>query len=315
MIAYGPVPSRRLGKSTGINNIPFKSCSYSCVYCQLGKTTKKLASRQEFYPVEQIFNDTKKLVEKVRSLGEKIDYLTFVADGEPTLDINIGKEIQMLKPLECKVAVISNSSLISEPTVRDDLMDADWVSLKLDSANEKTWRKINIPAKGLELPAILQGIKDFSRAYKGVLATETMLVEGINDEKAELEAVARKISLIHPDTSYISIPTRPPAFKGIKPPDEQKVVQAYHVFKEHLPNTDVELLVGFEGDAFVTTGDAASDLLSITSVHPMRERSVKELLKKANSDWSIVKALLEENALMQINHEGINYYLKNFKKK
>ena len=112
MITFGPVPSRRLGRSLGINNIPPKICTYSCVYCQLGRTIKMQADRRAFYETEKVFQDVKNKVEKAKGKGETIDYLTFVPDGEPTLDINLGREIELLRPLGIKVAVISNSSLI-----------------------------------------------------------------------------------------------------------------------------------------------------------------------------------------------------------
>ena len=112
MITFGPVPSRRLGRSLGINNIPPKICTYSCVYCQLGRTIKMQADRRAFYEPEKVFQDVKNKVEKAKGKGETIDYLTFVPDGEPTLDINLGREIELLRPLGIKVAVISNSSLI-----------------------------------------------------------------------------------------------------------------------------------------------------------------------------------------------------------
>ncbi len=124
MITFGPVPSRRLGRSLGINNIPPKICTYSCVYCQLGRTIKMQADRRAFYETEKVFQDVKNKVEKAKGKGETIDYLTFVPDGEPTLDINLGREIELLRPLGIKVAVISNSSLIWREDVIADFDQA-----------------------------------------------------------------------------------------------------------------------------------------------------------------------------------------------
>ncbi|MCK4471545.1 MAG: radical SAM protein, partial [Anaerolineae bacterium] len=117
MIAFGPVPSRRLGRSLGINNIPPKICTYSCVYCQLGRTIKMQIKRHAFYEPEKVLQDVHDKVEKVRETGERIDYLTFVPDGEPTLDVNLGREIELLRPLGIKIAVISNGSLIGREDV------------------------------------------------------------------------------------------------------------------------------------------------------------------------------------------------------
>ena len=129
MLTFGPVPSRRLGRSLGINNIPPKVCTYSCVYCQLGSTIKMRIKRQNFFKPSEIQKEIKKKIEKVHEVGENIDYLTFVPDGEPTLDINLSREIDLLKPLGIKIAVITNASLIWREDVRNELIKADWVSL------------------------------------------------------------------------------------------------------------------------------------------------------------------------------------------
>ncbi|MFO7742846.1 MAG: radical SAM protein, partial [Anaerolineae bacterium] len=134
MIAFGPVPSRRLGRSLGINNIPPKICTYSCAYCQLGRTIKMEVERRPFYEPEDILRHVQDKVEKSEGAGEAIDYLTFVPDGEPTLDANLGHEIELLQPLGIKIAVISNASLVWREDVREELGQADWVSLKVDAA-------------------------------------------------------------------------------------------------------------------------------------------------------------------------------------
>lgn len=137
MIAYGPVPSRRLGYSLGINNIPAKYYSYSCIYCQVGRTTQLTIERQEFYPVDQILSDVETKVTDCVKLDKKIDYLTIVPDGEPTLDINLGKLISELKQFDIPIAVISNASLIDRPDVQEELMGANWVSSKWTP-----WKKV-----------------------------------------------------------------------------------------------------------------------------------------------------------------------------
>jgi len=157
MLTFGSVPSRRLGRSLGINNIPPKTCTYSCVYCQIGKTSNMQVQPLVFYPPSQIFNEVQEKVEKSREKGESIDYLTFVPDGEPTLDINLSKEIKLIKSLGIKIAVISNSSLIDQKQVRENLKEVDLVSLKVDSVEEKIWRRVNHPHRKLYLKSILEG--------------------------------------------------------------------------------------------------------------------------------------------------------------
>lgn len=147
LIAFGPVPSRRLGRSLGINNIPHKACTYSCSYCQVGRTIHKEVDRRVFYQPDEIFGDVNDKVEKAGKMHEHIDYLTFVPDGEPTLDINIGLEIDLLRSFGVKIGVITNGSLLWREDVRTELMNADWVSVKVDSVIEKPWCTVNRPRR------------------------------------------------------------------------------------------------------------------------------------------------------------------------
>ncbi|RLI93175.1 MAG: radical SAM protein [Candidatus Altiarchaeales archaeon] len=308
MKAYGPVPSRRLGKSLGINNIPPKVCSYSCVYCQLGTTIRTYIERREFYGVEAIIKDVNRKVKEAKKNKEIIDYLSFVPDGEPTLDINLGREIELLRSLRIKIAVITNASLIWREDVGDDLLGADWVSLKVDAISEKIWHRINRPHRSLRLEKILDGMLEFARVFGGELTTETMLIRGINDNDREIGEIADFLSELKPDRAYISIPTRPPARRDIMPASEEKINMAYQILSNKLSN--VEYLIGYEGNAFAFTGDVEEDLLGITSVHPMREEAVREFLSKTRSDWSIIERLIEENKLIETEYGGKRFYMR-----
>jgi wyosine [tRNA(Phe)-imidazoG37] synthetase (radical SAM superfamily) len=308
MIAFGPVPSRRLGRSLGVNNIPPKVCTYSCVYCQLGRTRKMQVDRRAFYQPKEILKDVEEKVGSARRVGESIDYLTFVPDGEPALDANLGREIALLKPLGIKIAVITNASLIGREDVRDDLMEADWVSLKVDSTREDVWRRINRPHGTLQLPSILDGMLEFARAYGGKLATETMLVEGVNDSDDHLEEVADFLAQLGTATAYLSLPTRPPAEKWVRSPREEAINRAYQILSQRADQ--VEYLIGYEGNAFAFTGSVEEDLLSITAVHPMREEAVSEFLARARADWPIVYRLIEENQLIVTEYGGKMFYMR-----
>ncbi len=307
-IAFGPVPSRRLGRSLGINNIPPKICTYACVYCQLGRTLTMRVDRQAFYKQEKVIRAVRDKVTKARAIGEAIDYLTFVPDGEPTLDLNLPAEISALRELDIPIAVISNASLIWREDVRDDLMGADWVSLKVDAVRVPTWRRISRPHGSLDLHKILGGIRAFSGVFEGELATETMLVKGVNDDEANLRETARFLGEIQPKVAYLAIPTRPPAEEWVRPAQEDRIHQAYHLFKEQIDR--VELLVGYEGNAFASTGDAEQDLLSITAVHPMREDAVEQLLEKAGSNWGLVENLIRQDKLVELSYGGRRFYLR-----
>ncbi|MCK4450541.1 MAG: radical SAM protein [Anaerolineae bacterium] len=308
MIAFGPVPSRRLGRSLGINNIPPKICTHSCVYCQLGRTIKMQIKRHAFYEPEKVLQGVHDKVEKVRETGERIDYLTFVPDGEPTLDVNLGREIELLRPLGIKIAVISNGSLIGREDVREDLLGADWVSLKMDSTRREIWRKIDRPHGTLRLASILDGALEFVQAFRGELVTETMLVEGVNDDDDHIREVAGFLARLRPAIAYLAIPTRPPAEEWVQPPGEEVINRAYQIFSEKVDR--VEYLIGYEGNAFAFTGDVEEDLLSITSVHPMREDAVSEFLARAGADWSVVHRLIAQDQLVESKYDGLTFYMR-----
>jgi len=309
-LAFGPVPSRRLGKSLGINNIPAKTCSYSCVYCQLGRTMNITTERQSFYKPEDIFKEVKRKVVGASSRNERIDYLTFVPDGEPTLDINLGKAISISKEVKIPIAVITNASLIWREDVKEDLLGANLVSLKVDAASEGLWKRINRPYKDLKLNAILEGVTKFADEFKGKIISETMLTEGVNyrDELEEITDFLKHLKRL--DKAYIAVPTRPPAENWVKPVKEETVNTAFQVFSEKLGADRVEYLIGYEGNAFAFAGRVEEDLLSITAVHPMRKEAVKEFLKKANTDWRVIEKLLEEDKLTELEYEGNKYYMR-----
>jgi len=264
--------------------------------------------RAPFYEPREILQETEEKIAKTREIGLRIDYLTFVADGEPTLDVNLGREIEMLRPLGIKVAVITNGSLISLEDVRADLAKADWVSLKVDCTQEDLWRRINRPKRTLQLEAILDGMLEFARAFTGELVTETMHVHGVNDESDHLEEIAAFLVRLQPVTAYVSIPTRPPAEKWVETPDEEGVNEAYQIFTEHLQT--VECLTGYETTDFSPTGDPSEDILSITAVHPMHEEAVKEFLLQAKADWSVIERLINQGQLIELNYRGKRFYMR-----
>lgn len=313
MIAYGPVPSRRLGRSLGINNIPPKICTYACVYCQLARPSTLQLERQAFYKPERIRDEVQAKVEKARSGGERIDYLTFVPDGEPTLDLQLGREIEMLAGLDIQTAVISNGSLLTDDEVRNELEKASWVSVKVDAASESVWRRVNRPHGRLDLDAIKEGVLAFASNYRGTLATETMLVHGVNDSDESLEGIAERLEHIDPDIAYVAIPTRPPSEHWVRAPDEERINRAYQIISERVGR--VETLIGYEGNAFASTGDAVEDLLSITAVHPMREDAVDAFLERADVAWDVVERLLQEGEVVRADYGEHAFYLRSLSRR
>ena len=311
--SYGPVPSRRLGKSMGINNIPGKVCTYSCVYCQVGRTTKMQIDRCSFYKPEDIFQDVQSRLIKTNMAKEQVDYLTFVPDGEPTLDVNLGREITLLKALNVPIGVITNCSLLWREDVREELGKADWVSLKIDAVQEVIWRYINRPHKAISLSLILDGILAFAKSFNGKLVTETMLVNGINDTDGCVIEIADFIQRFEPSQAYLSIPTRPPAEKRVHSPNEKALNRAYQIFADRL-NT-VEYLIGYEGNAFAFTDDIEKDILNITTVHPMRKEAVDAILSRAGCSWDIIDRMITRGVLTKAKYNEHIFYLSKYNKR
>lgn len=307
-LAFGPVPSRRLGRSLGINNIPPKICTYACTYCQLGRTIKMQVDRREYYSPEKIVEAVRHKVAAALASGEAIDYLTFVPDGEPTLDSNLAAEIAALRDLQIPLAVISNASLVWRQDVRDDLMGADWVSLKVDAANTSTWRDINRPHGRLDLHNILDGISRFADDFEGRFVTETMLIEGVNDDDHSLFEIAGFLARAQPSTAYIAVPTRPPAEPHVRPAPEERIHRAFQLLSERVDR--VELLIGYEGNAFASSGNPQLDLLSITAVHPMRRDAVEQLLRRDGASWELIETLVQQEKLVELAYEGSHFYLR-----
>lgn len=308
MITFGPVPSRRLGRSLGINNIVTpKKCSYSCIYCQVGITSRPSAKREEFFSPKAI---AKAVNSHLKLLKEEDmpDYLTFVSNGEPTLDINLGKAITMVKETGIPVAVITNGSMLSDKQVSEDISSADWVSAKIDAADEEIWKTINRPVSSLDFDTIVHGISLFFKLFGGIACTESMLVKDVNDSEDHIFRLSEIIHSANPSKAYISVPTRPPAEKIVLPPDESTLNLAWHTFSN--TGVETELLTGFEGTGAGSTGNIYEDILNITAVHPLREDSIKELLKRDNADERVLKSLLAQRLIKMVRYKDKNYFIR-----
>lgn len=311
-IAFGPVPSRRLGNSLGINNITSKTCSYACSYCQVGPTTEKCIEPRAFFSSAQIRDAVAARLENLQKRGVKVDYLTFVPDGEPALDIGLAESIAGLREFGIPIAVISNSSLMWREDVRARLLKADLVSVKVDSLEEPQWRRINRPEPGLDFETVINGIRVFAAEFRGTLISETMLLAGINDSVEALGAMADFLRKIAAQTAYLAVPTRPTAVEGVSGASETRLTLAHELFSARLAH--VELLTGHESADFPNTGDVKDNLLAITAVHPMREVAVRRLLAREHAGWDIIENLISEGTLKSVKYAGERFYLRPVKR-
>ena len=309
MTIFGPIPSRRLGASLGVNNIPYKICSYNCVYCQVGRTLHMQVKRTLYSNPSEVFDEVKKKVERIGETQQNVDYISIVPDGEPTLDSSLGELIERLKDLGLPVAVITNSSLTWDKSVQEDLKKADWVSVKIDAVSPNTWKQINRPHASLSLDEILQGMQEFAGSYTGTLCTETMLVKELNDNPEELTAIANFIkSRISPYKAYIGVPTRPPAEPWVSRPEPESITAAYAIFtKEGL---NAETLTGYESSGFVVTDNPVEEILEITAVHPMRRDAVEDVLNRFGVGEEVLQQLVKEGRIRKVHYEGWDYYIR-----
>jgi wyosine [tRNA(Phe)-imidazoG37] synthetase (radical SAM superfamily) len=305
---FGPVPSRRLGYSLGINHIPPKHCPYSCVYCQVGRTTHLEIDRREFYSFDRVLQAIETKIAECSKAGRVIDYLTLVPDGEPTLDLHLGKLIEGLKKFGIPIAVISNSSIINRQDVQEGLLHADWVSLKVDSVYENEWHTVNRPHQRLSLSAILDGMLTFRKIFHGELVTETMLISGLNDSETSILRLCDFLLDLRPVKSYLSIPTRPPAEHWVNPPTSESLQQILQLVSDRISFMD--LLFETETGDFISTGNLAEDILSITAVHPLREEALHKMTTQAGADWSLVEDLITSREITSIQYRHERYYLR-----
>ena len=272
---FGPVPSRRLGLSLGINIIPFKTCTYNCIYCEVGKTTNLTITRQSFFNVNDI---KKEFEESIVKIGN-IDFVTFSGSGEPTLNSDIGELIDFVKSFKkYKVAVLTNGSLLYLKDVRDALAHADVVVPSLDSARSESFRKINMPHKDLKLDTIIEGLKKFNEEFEGEIWFEILLAKNINDSEKELDALATAINYIKPARVQIGTVDRPPAYTSAKRLNNQEMMMAYS-FLSAKSDVKVEIISAFnkENDNFYDNIER-----SIIKMINIRPCSRKELMDVFN---------------------------------
>jgi wyosine [tRNA(Phe)-imidazoG37] synthetase (radical SAM superfamily) len=211
---YGPVASRRLGFSLGVDIIPFKTCTLDCVYCQLGSTGRATVRRRSWFPPEAILAQIKEAIDS----GQRIDVITFSGSGEPTLSRDLGFLIRSIKKMTgIPVAVLTNGTLLGRRDVRRDLAAADIVGPSLDAVPAALFRRVNRPHASLENRKVIDGLVRFRDEFAGEIRLEIMLVKGVNDSPAAIEAVKKALVRIRPDRIELNTVVRPPADRGAGP--------------------------------------------------------------------------------------------------
>jgi len=227
---YGPVPSRRLGRSLGIDLVPYKVCTYDCIYCQIGKTTEKTLLRKQYVPVEEILEELRLFFE---GEGSSVDHLSLGGSGEPTLHSRIGDIIRGIKTItSVPVAVITNGALLSDEEVRKDLLEADVVLPSLDAASPEIFDRINRPRSGFSVEKIIEGLAEFRKIYEGKIWIEILFCKGVNDTPGELVRLREAVDRIEPDQIHLNTVVRPPSEKWVAPLTKEEMEEIRSFFGE-----------------------------------------------------------------------------------
>jgi len=288
---FGPVPSRRLGQSLGVDTIPLKTCNWNCVYCQLGRTMPVINERKEYYPTQDILAEVKGAITAHRT-GE-IDWITFVGSGEPTLHSRIGWLIREIKKFtELPVAVITNGALLYLSELRKELLAADAVLPSYDAGNPELYKKVNRPHPEIDYERFLKGLIDFRAVYQGKLWIEVMLVAGLNDSDQALGEIAKGLEKIQPDEIHINLPTRPPVETWVHPSDEARLVRAAEIFGRH-----AHVVHPAQGSFGINSNDLVASIVNIITRHPMRQEEIERTLEQ----WAPEKV---QDALNELAKSG-----------
>jgi len=270
---FGPVPSRRLGFSLGVDIIPRKFCSFDCIYCQVGKTTNQEIQRKSFFDVQEVVDEI------VEACGPQnhIDIVTFSGSGEPTLNVDIGRMIKEIKKrVDIPVSVITNSSLLYDEDVRQDLKSADIILPSLDAVSEDIFHYVNRPHALIELDLIIKSLKKFRNEYEGKIWLEIMLMKDINDDAEELDKFKKIIGLLGVDKVQLNTVTRPPkddTAKGISQSELQKISRFFGnncevvcSFKKSSPKKDIKDLAETILDILKRRSLTLDDIVRLTGL-------------------------------------------------
>jgi wyosine [tRNA(Phe)-imidazoG37] synthetase (radical SAM superfamily) len=260
---YGPVPSRRLGRSVGIDLVPHKICTYDCIYCQIGNTTDKTLLRKEYAPVREILEEVKRFLKEETS---SIDHLSLSGSGEPTLHSQIRLVIEGIKAItSVPIAVITNGSLLYREEVRQDLLGADIVLPSLDAVSPEVFTRINRPRPGFSIEEVIEGLVQFRRVYKGQIWLEILFCKGVNDGKEELLKMKKAVERIQPDRIHLNTVIRPPSEKWVFPLDEAEMEKIREFFGEK-----AEIISEFDRHpASVLEKDIGEEILKILRRRPL----------------------------------------------
>lgn len=304
---FGIVPSRRLGRSLGVSTIPISTCSYSCVYCQLGRTRNMTIRRHNFFKIDDLVMQLKGYQDK----KDKFDVITLVGEGEPTLYEQTGELIKRIKQLFDKpIALITNGSLFFLEEIRQDCMHADIVMPTLDAWDDDSFKTLNRPFKTITFEKMYNGLVDFRGEYKGDFYLEIMCVKGITDQGNNMALLTEKINKLNPDKVFVNTPVRPPAEKWVERCTKEFIEKLQKQFKT---NTDLEIP---DTNLYSHNLDLYQAIIEIIKRHPLDQSSIEKFCKNREEDpEQMIKRLSEDTNVERIKYENKVFYRIKSKKR
>jgi len=301
---FGPVPSRRLGFSLGVDAVPFKTCSLDCIYCQLGKTTHKTIERKKYIPINTIVREIEKTL--ITNKDKKINYITFSGSGEPTLNSGIGKMIEKIKKItSIPIAVLTNGTLLHHQELQEQLQQADLIIPSLDALDEITFQAINKPHPSLTLERLISGIADFSQNFPGEIWLEIMLIKGMNDSWQQITKFSQLVKQITLEKIQLNTPVRPPAEETIRAVSASFLKRAKSILGE-------KCQIIFESKKHqqkAYKNDLKETILEMTKRRPVNLRDISEALGiHRNEAIKYIQHLKEEKLINSKIHNHQRYY-------
>lgn len=299
---FGPVASRRLGRSLGIDVVPYKTCTFDCVYCECGRTTDLTCERREFYPLEDILSE---LAGRLESIAVRPDVLTLSGAGEPTLYSRLGELIgEMHGRHGMPVAVITNSSLLGRPDVREELMSADIVVPSLDTAVEETFRRINRPHAGCSLSGIIEGLDEFLSGFEGKVYLEILLVEGFNTAEGDLEALRKNLKRWRLDSIQLNTAVRPGPDDDVGPLPAEEMERIRRFFGERC-----EIIAGVSSKTLHEDESAVAHILAMIERRPCTAEDINRALGiPVPGAIKFLAGMCDSGAAKTTEKDGLIYY-------
>ncbi len=305
---FGPVPSRRLGMSLGVDLVPHKVCSLNCVYCECGPTTDLTVERKEYVPYDRVTAELKDFMRE----NPQPDYITFSGSGEPLLNSRVGDVLRFIKSnwSDMPVAVLTNGTLLDHREVREEILPADLVLPSLDAASGKVFRKINRPCKSLEIDRCIDGLARFREEYRGRIWLEVFIIPGYNDSKDELNLLREAFRRIKPDLVQLNTLDRPGAVAGLKPAGRKKLEEIAELW--NMDNVEIIASASSRKEKKSYRPDVESAILGTISRRPCTVDDLSDILGLHMNEVNKYLDVLEEEGKIESVREsrGVFYRLK-----